>query len=245
MKRSLWIPLLLPSVLLCGGPLGATSLPNLEARNQVDRAEAIFVARVEAISTLPTLDASFAFTHVTFDIEELVKGAVAKDPFVLEMAGGAVGTEEVRVGGAPEFVVGERYLVFAEGNTLVPSPVLGGEQGYFRFAPDPTETAKFLLVDGSERVVAALTDGAWSYAHRVLDNTGEWASPREETSLVSGAEGVTIRFPGNTDRQLPSSADEVLAALRALVVQRSTAVEYLSAPALPSADPTTPRVTYP
>ena len=55
----------------------------------------------------------------------------------ITMLGGTVGNESMTIAGAPDFVIGVRYLVFVAGNGSVIFPVVGGHQGIFQVRPDP------------------------------------------------------------------------------------------------------------
>lgn len=101
----------------------------------IGEAEQIFVGTVTAAqSSRPP--ASLIVTDVTFAVDRVLKGDVL-DPFVLRHAGGTVDGVTLSVRGAPEFVLGRRYLVFARGNGRSGIPLVGGEQGLFRVVAAP------------------------------------------------------------------------------------------------------------
>src|SRR5918998_2559927 len=69
-------------------PAGASSVRSVGLAEQVDRAELIFVGTVVGIESVPVKDGSFAFTYVTFDVQETLKGAAAGPTLTLRFAGG-------------------------------------------------------------------------------------------------------------------------------------------------------------
>lgn len=101
----------------------------------IDEAEQIFVGTVTAAqSSQPP--GSLIVTDLTFAVDRVLKGEVL-DPFVLRHAGGTVDGVTLSVGGAPEFVVDGRYLVFARGNGRSGIPLVGGAQGLFQVVALP------------------------------------------------------------------------------------------------------------
>lgn len=55
------------------------------------------------------------FTFVELDVREVITGTPPQ-PLVLEMLGGKVGQEEMRIAGAPKFAVGDEDILFVQGN---------------------------------------------------------------------------------------------------------------------------------
>lgn len=54
-------------------------------------------------------------TKVALSVTEVIKGA-PPSPLILEMLGGRIGTDEMVVEGAPDFIVGEEEILFVHGN---------------------------------------------------------------------------------------------------------------------------------
>jgi hypothetical protein len=83
------------------------------------RSTAVFVGRAiaQSVATMPTLSWPRA-TETTFEVEEVWKGKSDKTIRV-RTCGGTVGEESITCGEAFHFVIGSRYVVFAEGQPLV------------------------------------------------------------------------------------------------------------------------------
>jgi hypothetical protein len=75
-------------------------------------------------------------TRVNFTVNKIVKGT-PPPTLSLEFLGGEVGNKVLKVPGVPQFVVGERYLIFSSGpDKAMVSPILGLDQGAMRIVHD-------------------------------------------------------------------------------------------------------------
>lgn len=135
-------------------PSRATTFEPLGFDQLTARAEQIFVGTVTAAN--PTRTArGMIVTDFEFTDLEGVKGDVSAPRTSLRMAGGTVGRNTLTIPGAPTFRVGERYIVFVEGNGRVLFPTLGGPQGIFRLQVDSAKS-RTLVLDYSGRRVQSL-----------------------------------------------------------------------------------------
>ena len=69
-------------------------------------------------------------THVTFRIEDAIKGAPGKS-YTIQMLGGTVDGETMEVADAPRFKVGDRDILFVEHNGTQFIPLVGIMHGRF------------------------------------------------------------------------------------------------------------------
>lgn len=74
-------------------------------------------------------------THVTFQIEDAIKGAPGKN-YTFQMLGGTVDGETMEVAEAPRFKVGDRDILFVEHNGTQFIPLVGIMHGRFRVQTD-------------------------------------------------------------------------------------------------------------
>lgn len=80
----------------------------------------------------------------------VLKGEVAGDRFVIDIAGGERNGLRSVVLDLPELKVGERYVLFVAGNGRAVFPVVGIAQGVFQVVRDPERQAEVVLAyDGS------------------------------------------------------------------------------------------------
>ena len=121
------------------------------------RAEQVFVGTVAEANPTRTARGLIVTNFVFTDLEP-VKGAVGKTTS-LRMAGGTIGRKTLTIPGAPTFRVGERYLVFVEGNGRVLFPTLGGPQGVFRMKYD-TQKSRTLVEDYDGQPLTSLPNPA-------------------------------------------------------------------------------------
>jgi hypothetical protein len=123
------------AALLCG-VAQCTILIKKDLQDLAREAEAVVLAR--AVSSQAVWDAAnrLIWTETALDIEETWAGDV-KGPVALRELGGEVGQLGMRVNGAPQYRVGEDYVVFLHRDALGQWRTLGWTQGQFRVTADP------------------------------------------------------------------------------------------------------------
>jgi hypothetical protein len=189
-------------------------------------------------------------SEITFEKVEYLKGALpdSKSTFPLIVPGGVVGGWQMRIGGAPTFAVGERWVLF-----LLPSyktfPVVGLHQGALRIEQDADGVAR--VYDASRRPVTGLdADGLIQAVGNVAADLpipapgpGEGrpptanaapaaakdGTPAAQENLIA-ANGVRIRFVGPPSPPPQAISYDDFVALIRPVLERSKAYA-LSAPA--------------
>lgn len=112
----------------------ATIVRALDFGEQCAQAETVVVGTVrDVVSRRIATNPSFFETLVTLAVDEVVVGTAA-DALTLRLAGGEVGAIRQSIDGMPEFVAGERYVVFLEREQDPPlvSPIIGFNQGLYR-----------------------------------------------------------------------------------------------------------------
>jgi hypothetical protein len=134
-RRGARVAALLIATLMSGAaPAAATTVARIETTAQAVTADRIFVGTVTSVTSRPKAAKPKYFeTVVRFDVEDTVAGSV---PSTIELtfSGGDVGGIRQKIGGMPEFVVGERYVVLVEPDRqpALASPVVGFNQGLYR-----------------------------------------------------------------------------------------------------------------
>lgn len=213
--------LLFSFVLALAVPAGATSLPAVDAGTLADRAELIFVGTVVSTESVPTSDGNYAFTFVTFDIDQALKGiSRSGNTITLRFAGGQSGADIYEVQGAPTFAVGGRHLLFVQGNERSLVPLVGWFQGKFDIVEHPV-TRQSMLVDYRGRAVDGLAGGDWRKNGLKLEKDGSLRKPRALGVSVVSEDGVRIELENTerfVDRAVPVS--RVLGELRTFIESR-------------------------
>jgi hypothetical protein len=217
-----WKKALLFSLLVAlAVPAGATSLPAVDAGTLADRAELIFVGTVTAIESVPTQDGNYAFTYVTFDIDQALKGMSRSGKTItLRFAGGQSGTDVYEVQGSPAFAVGGRHLLFARANEESLVPLVGWFQGKFDIVENPVSRQP-MLVDYAGNAVDGVVDGNLRRGGLKLEKDGSLRQPRELGVSVLSEQGVRIELEQPerlVDRAEPLG--KVLGELRAFINSR-------------------------
>jgi len=113
----------------------AATFKTLDFDQLTAQADRIFIGTVTAANPTMTVRGAIVTDFVFSEVED-VKGASGDATQSVRMIGGTFGTRTLAVPGAPTFRIGERYLVFVQGNGRVMFPTLGGPQGIYRMRVD-------------------------------------------------------------------------------------------------------------
>jgi hypothetical protein len=221
----MWKSRLLLSLLLTAAVyVHASTVIPIDVAAQVDEADLIFIGTVVGMENVPVKDGTFAFTYVTFHIEETLKGSASAAPLTRRVAGGKARGHVFSIGGGPQFETGGRHLLFVLGNDRYAIPFSGGSQGKLNFMRDPV-TQEEILVDEAGRAIDGLRGGNWRYSAVRLDRGGQLQRPERVAELVSQS-GVTVVLeqPDADVQTIPAS--RVIAGLRALIQSRAFAPEF-------------------
>jgi len=239
----MWKSRLLLSLLLTAAVhVHASTVIPMDVAAQVDEADLIFIGTVVGTENVPVKDGTFAFTYVTFHIEETLKGSMGAAPLTLRVAGGKARGHVYSIGGGPEFETGKRHLLFVLGNDRYAIPLSGGSQGKLNFVRDPV-TQEELLADEAGRVIDGLRQKNWVRGALRIDRGGQVQRPEGVAELVSQS-GVTVVLeqPDAGAQTVPAS--RVIAELRELIRSRAfapefqrTAVQSASPANVPATDP--------
>jgi hypothetical protein len=143
-------------------PLRATTVVEKDLDALCAEADRVFIGTVSSIRARWADQAGGRIeTLVTFTNIEPLFG-VDQTEVVLRFAGGQVGDVVERVGGMPEFRVGERAVIFALDGRFA-SPLVGFHQGRF---PIQGDGAAASVLSSSYRLVGAVADGARAVGER-------------------------------------------------------------------------------
>jgi hypothetical protein len=212
--------LLFSLLLLSALAAGATSVIPVDVATMVDRAELIFVGTVIGSESVPTADGSYAFTYVTFDVEQTLKGiARGGKTITLRFAGGQVGNTVFEVSGAPQFKMGGQHLLFVEGNGQSGMPLVGWHQGKLDIVADPVSRQP-MLVDYARHAVDGIRNQGWFRGGLALDGNGLVKARRAAEAMVVSQEGVRIELEQPQAADRAASVPSVLSELRTFIAGR-------------------------
>jgi hypothetical protein len=139
--------------------LSATSVVPPSFPELVAEADAIYAGRVTTVEArkLTAPDGSpLIKTFVTFAVERVLKGT-ARESVTLELLGGRVGDEQLRVSGMPIFAVGDRDFVFVQRNGVQYCPLVALGHGRYRVLRDQASGRDYVARD-NRRPLAATSD---------------------------------------------------------------------------------------
>ncbi len=234
----MWKSKLLSALLLVAAVhLRASTVIPVDVVAQVDEADLIFVGTVLETKSVPVKDGSFAYTYVTFAVDETLKGSASGASLTLRVAGGQAGQYVYEIAGGPAVQEGGRHLLFVRGNDRRGIPLSGGPQGKLNLVSHPV-TQEEIVVDEAGRVLDGIRDGNWVRSGMRLDAHGALQQPQAVATVISqeGVE-VTLDQPETGDEAAPAS--QVIAELRDLIQSRAFAPKFQRGAAVDSASPDT------
>jgi hypothetical protein len=141
-------------------PAAASTFLHMSRAELVAAADAVVVGRVASVESFWTDSGRLIVTEATVTVERTVVGQ-APAQLVIRTAGGTVDKYSVEAHGFPEFVAGQRLLVFlrAAASGEARWEVVGYRQGQYRILRDAAgrdlavpaveEGARYLRADGS------------------------------------------------------------------------------------------------
>ena len=153
--------ILLAAVAFAALPSHATTFKAFDFDQLTAQADRIFIGTVTAANPTMTVRGAIVTDFVFSEVED-VKGASGDATQSVRMIGGTLGTRTLAVPGAPTFRIGERYLVFVQGNGRVMFPTLGGPQGIYRMRVDSQKSRTEVLDYAGNPVTSLPTRGATS-----------------------------------------------------------------------------------
>lgn len=213
-------------------PAGATVVLPVDVHGLIDRSAVIFVGTVVHQEVALTGDGAFPFTLVTFRVERLLKGSNDLGELTIALPGGAIGEGDFYViEGAPEFVTGERYVVFARGNGVRGFPIVGWRQGVLRLVRDG-RSGEQIATDADGRPIRGLAGAEWVKQAAPGD-----AAPAGIQVLGTNGVAITEPAPAVAAPAAPVPAERVLGALGSAIRARSGAATFLPPAAVASARP--------
>ncbi len=231
--------LLLSLLLFAAVQVQASLFIRLDVATLVDESDLIFSGTVIGMESVPVKDGSWAYTYVTFDVEETFKGAVRGRTLTLRTAGGDAGPWVYEIAGAPKFAVGGRHVLFVQGNDRFEVPIVGGPQGMLDLVAHPV-TQETIVVDHAGRAIDGLREKNWVQNGLALDAQRQLRR-REPIARVVSQEGVRVELDArDTEPQMVETAapaSEVLKELRAMVKSRAFAPTYRRSGIVESASP--------
>ena len=157
--------------LLAGLALGvpsarASTVEPLTFSQVVVGAEFIAVGTVSAITETWDAERELPFTEVTFSTLEGLKGEVGTELTLQFVGGAAPDGLTLAIAGMPQFVVGDRAVVFAAGNGTQVCPLVGWEQGLYRLFYDAGQDA-FTVADHAGQPVVGIEGAAGQLEARI------------------------------------------------------------------------------
>lgn len=192
--RSRFLAVLLTILLFSPLSASATVVTPVSEDALARHATAIVIGQVKGIESYWDAGAKQVFTHITVTPQEVLKGDIGEGDLTLKQIGGTVGHLRSWLEGSPEFIVGEKVLLFLDTNQDGSACVAYLYQGKYSLFTDHDTGKEFAyrgdtpegvrLLTGT-KAARAQTDSASNGFHEV---TALKAQIREALSRTSSVE---------------------------------------------------------
>ena len=146
MKTSgLALLLLITLVLSRALPAFATTVIAPEFDQLVAQADYVVRAKVTAVTSewREEKGQRHIFTYVALEVTEVIAGTPPQ-PLVLELLGGRVGDDEMRIDGTPQFAVGDQDILFVHGNGRQAFPLVALMHGRYPVKQDAMSGREYM-----------------------------------------------------------------------------------------------------
>ena len=135
-SRSCLLILLLTALVFSPLSAFATIVAPVSTDDLAQHAAAIVIGQVKGIESYWDAGAQRVFTHITVTPQETLKGEIGDGDFTVKQLGGTVGHLRSWLEGSPEFLVGEKVLLFLDTNPDGSATVAQLYQGKFSLFTD-------------------------------------------------------------------------------------------------------------
>jgi hypothetical protein len=178
--------LLLALVLTLATAARATSVIPPAFSDLVNGSDYIVRARVKAMASESRLRNGHEriYTNVELEVLEVIAGT-PPSPLILTMLGGNIGPKELKVAGAPKFVVGNEDILFVQGNGKAVTPLYAMMHGQYPVLYDKARGRTYVcrsnlvpLQDTAE-VALPLSEGKPAELLRRMVDPAKALSPQE------------------------------------------------------------------
>ena len=132
----------------CELPVRATSYPPVTFSDLVTRADVIFIGEVIDVRPFPmeTREGPIIKTRVVFRVSDPIFGTTAALE-VFDFLGGELNGIGMAIAEMPQFVVGDRRVVFARRERSI-NPIVGFTQGLLQIGRDAVGVDRVFTLDG-------------------------------------------------------------------------------------------------
>lgn len=179
---------------LClGSGAMATTVRAPEFTDLVNQSDCIVRAVVKSVSSEYAQPGSRKIiTKVELDVREVIAGKPPQ-PLVLQLLGGRVGAEEMRVEGVPQFKAGDEDILFVQGNGKQVCPLVAIMHGRYPILREAVTGREYMarsnqvpLQDTSE-VVRPLAEGGATGIQARMKNATQALTPAEFAERIRAA----------------------------------------------------------
>lgn len=135
---------------------------------QVKQSDLILVGTVAQINSFwgQERGSDTIFSNIQLIDLELIKGQHSGSDYKLRVIGGIIGDQAQLYPGLPQFVSGQRYLLFIKGNQRSMFPIIGASQGFYRIQWDEQQQRQLAIPATSGSSLSLTRQAASRGAHQ-------------------------------------------------------------------------------
>ncbi len=198
-----WLAACLP--LLLSSPARATTVVAPDFNRLVNTADYVVRATVKSVASDWRPDPShpgksYIGTRVELEVHEVIKGA-PPSPLVLDLVGGSVGGETLRIEGAPRFTPGQQSILFIQGNGRQVIPLVGMRHGHYPLRRDPATGRDLVMRSGGRYLYNEAEVSLPENMGSLLQRRDPRAEPLTAAEFAARIRGVITRPENTRERQ--------------------------------------------
>lgn len=191
----LWLAALLTLLLPAVAP--ATTVIAPDFNRLVNTADYVVRATVKSVASDWRPDPgnpgkSYIGTRVELEVHEVIKGN-PPSPLVLDLVGGSVGGQTLRIEGSPRFATGQQSILFVRGNGRQVVPLVGMRHGHYPLRRDPATGRDLVMRSGGRYLYNEAEVSLPESMDSVLQRRDPRAQPLTAAEFAARIRGVIQR----------------------------------------------------
>lgn len=191
--RSRLLIILLTALVLSPLSASATVVIPVAEDDLAQQATAIVVGQVQGIESYWDENTQHVFTHITVAPQEILKGEIGDGDFTVKQLGGTVGHLRSWLEGSPEFIVGEKVLLFLDTNPDGSAGVAHLYQGKFSLFTDHEMGKEFAYREDTPDGVHLLSETKTARAQTASTTNGLYEMTALKAQIRSALTRVSPR----------------------------------------------------
>jgi len=167
------------SLMIGAGQTHALTSTEVSFDERVQQAELILVGTAGQINSFwgQGRGAETIFSTIQLTDLEQIKGTHPDSNYNLRVIGGIIGDQAQLYPGLPQFVSGQRYLLFIKGNNRSMFPIIGAGQGFYQLQWDAKQQRQIAIP-------ATTTGGSLTLTRQKASQSHQHSSPNQDLETL-------------------------------------------------------------